>query len=152
MWSIRVLVVVVAIFMVSVAATATQPPDLPDPLEGPGVPQLKKSEVKRLNKAIAKFSAGDLQGANKALRKVSGTAAAQLLRLQIDFAVKTEPPVEQLKALCASNPDYAAAWVTLTQALQTSGDESAFGAESASFLTVVRNGRWVPVSTEQLSY
>jgi branched-chain amino acid transport system substrate-binding protein len=25
-------------------------------------------------------------------------------------------------------------------------------AESASFLTVVRNGRWVPVSTEQLSY
>ncbi len=102
-----------------------EPPDLPGPLDGPGHPELKKSSVKRINKAWAKFSAGDVSGARKALRKERDNPAGRLLGLQIDLTASPETALDGLIDLCTSHEDYAAAWVALTVAQEQTGDEDA---------------------------
>ncbi len=97
--------------------------DLPSPLDGPGVPDLKRKQVKRIDKAETKFVAGDILGAEKALRKAKDNPAGELLGLQLELATDSEPPIEQLSSLCSAQPEYAAAWVTLTRAQEAGGDE-----------------------------
>ncbi len=108
-----------------IGTSAAQSIDLPSPLEGPGHPTLKKSQIKRIDKAWKRFQAGDITGARKALRKVLDNPAGQLLALQIDLDGDPEPAVAPLSELCSSHEDYAAAWVTLATAQEKIGEEEA---------------------------
>ena len=122
---VRATLVVIALCLTPIGASTAQPVDLPSPLDGPGHPELKKSQVKRINKAWTKFSAGDVSGARKALRKELDNPAGQLLALQIDVTGSPEPPIDELTEFCSSHEDYGAAWVTLTAAQEHVGDEGA---------------------------
>ena len=105
------------------ASSAAAEPSLPGPLEGPGHPELARRDAKRISKAVDKLEAGDLDAATKAAAKAGDSAARRLLELQIEMAA-AEPPVQELERLCADNPTYAAAWVTLTEAASRSGDQA----------------------------
>jgi len=48
---------------------------LPGPLEGPGHPELKRRDAKRLAKAVAKLEAGDLEAASAAAAKAGSNPA-----------------------------------------------------------------------------
>jgi len=112
------------VFAVASIGGAADPVDFPGPLEGPGQPQLKRSETKRLAKAWGKLAAGDTSGASKAVRKVRENPAGELLVLQIRMVGDDDAPVEALGELCAKHPGYAAAWATLTTARERAGDET----------------------------
>jgi tetratricopeptide (TPR) repeat protein len=114
---------VASLVVVPCVAAAAQVFDLPSPLDGPGVPDLKRKQIKRIEKAEKKLAAGDMNGAAKVLRKVRDTPAGELLDLQLELALETEPPIQGLSSLCAAEPEYAAAWATLAQAQENGGDE-----------------------------
>ncbi len=114
--------ILAALALAATSAVAAQLA-LPGPLEGPGHPELKRRDAKRLAKAVAKLEDGDLAAASAAAAKAGDTPARELLELQIAMAA-AEPPVPELEQLCAGHPDYAAAWVTLSEAAARSGLES----------------------------
>ena len=111
-----------ALALLAGSAISAQP-NLPSPLEGPGRPELARRDGKRLAKAVAKLEAGDLAAARTAAAKAGDGPARRLLELQIAMAT-APPPVPELEQLCAANPSYAAAWVTLAEAAAASGLES----------------------------
>jgi len=114
---------VLAALALAVASAVAAQLALPSPLEGPGRPELKRRDAKRLAKAVTKLEDDDLAAASAAAAKASDTPARELLELQIAMAAE-EPPVPELEQLCAGHPDYAAAWVTLSEAAARSGLES----------------------------
>ena len=104
-----VLMAVAAAWLAGVGGAAVWP-DLPGPLDGPGHPELKRRDAKRIEKAVRELAAGDVSAAAKAAGKADDSPARRLIDLQIRMAESTEPPVEELRQLCADRPDYAAAW------------------------------------------
>lgn len=98
--------------------------EFPNPLDGPGAPTLSRSQTKKMGKAWTRLAAGRRTDAAKVVRKVADTTAGKLLALQIELTADGEAPIERLASLCASNPSYAAAWATLTVALEPSGNEA----------------------------
>jgi tetratricopeptide (TPR) repeat protein len=110
-----------ALLLAAVPVLVAALPDLPGPLQGPGHPELARRDAKRLGKAVAKLEDGDLAAARKAAAKASPSAARRLLELQLAMAESAEPPVPELEQLCADNPSYAAAWVTLAEAAELGG-------------------------------
>ena len=120
----QAVLIILAMCLITISVSATQAVDLPSPLDGPGRPELKKSQTKRIEKAWKRFEDGDLSGARKALRKAMNNPAGRLLALQIDLTADPEPPVDALTEFCVSHGDYASAWVTLTSARELMGDEA----------------------------
>lgn len=113
-----------AALLVAACSAAAAPVDLPDPLDGPGHPELAKRDVKRISKAVNSLRSGDLEGARKRAGKVGDSPARRLLNLQIRTAATPEPPVEDLEQLCSDQSGYAAAWVTLAIAAERIGTEA----------------------------
>jgi len=105
------------------AAAAIGTDDLPYPLSGPGHPELKKAEKKRMEKAwraLAKHNPGAVE---KSLRKAGDNAAVMLFRLQMDL-LEGDEALPGLVALVNQHDEYAAAWVTLSLAAEETGDEA----------------------------
>jgi hypothetical protein len=119
-----VLVGVLGALVLAPTSAVAAAPALPSPVEGPGCPELARRDAKRLAKAVTKLEAGDLAAAKKAAAKTGSSAARRLLELQVAMAESAEPPVPELELLCADNPGYAAAWVTLTEAASLAGREA----------------------------
>lgn len=111
-----------AALVLAAGPAAAAAPGLPGPLDGPGRPELARRDAKRIAKAAARLEHGDLEAASNGVAKAGDTAARRLLELQIEMAA-AEPPVQELERLCADNPAYAAAWVTLSEAATRSKDQ-----------------------------
>lgn len=105
------------------AFAATNPPGFPSPLSGPGVPAVKKSQQKKIERGWQDLIAGDLAKSRKRLSKVGDVPPARLLEIQIRV-VEQEPDVtSDLAAFCDRHQGYAAAWMTLSVAAEKNGDE-----------------------------
>jgi len=129
------------------ASAAAGEPSLPGPLEGPGHPELTRRNAKRIAKAVDRLEAGDLEAAGKAAAKAGDSAARRLLELQIEMAA-AEPPVQELERLCAGNPTYAAAWVTLAEAASRSGDQASALASARRSAELWPQSPWAPRAGE----
>ncbi len=98
--------------------------DLPSPLSGPGVPAVKRSQEKKIERAWRELAAGDLIESDKRVQRARDVAAGQLLKYQIQLIDGKSDVVDELVSFCGSYPDYAAAWLTLSIAAEDSGLEA----------------------------
>jgi tetratricopeptide (TPR) repeat protein len=108
----------------SMPANGTTSDGLPSPLTGPGVPQLKKSERRSIEKALKQLDRGRPDAAVKAARKAGSNAAASLLQVQIALAGGRGDQLSVLQQLVTDQPGYAAAWATLTVVTEAEGNEA----------------------------
>ncbi len=108
---------------VSAAAAATDSgQQLPSPLDGPGRPQLERSDQRRIEKALKALARGKPDSAAQNASRAGVSAPAELLRLQIRMLDAGEAPLAELQQMTVANPEYAAAWATLAVAAERSGD------------------------------
>jgi len=97
--------------------------DLPSPLIGPGVPEIKKSQRKKIERAWQELLAGDLEKSIKRAQRAGDSAPSHLLKQQIKLIKGEGGVVNELVSFCDSYPDYAAALMTLSVAAEDSGLE-----------------------------
>ena len=97
--------------------------DLPSPLSGPGVPEIKKSQTKKIGRAWRELLAGDLIESFKRVQRAADTPPGRLLVYQIQLVKGEKDTVDELVSFCKSYPDYSAAWMTLSVAAEESGRE-----------------------------
>lgn len=98
--------------------------DLPSPLAGPGVPEVKKSQRKKIDRGWRELAAGNLRESRKRSERAADSAPNRLLRFQIRIVEEKADAIDELGAFCKGHPEYAAAWMTLSFAAEHSGDES----------------------------
>jgi len=116
----------VAVLSISVAwpCGAVSPSDLPSPLAGPGVVEMKKSQYRRIDRAWREFLAGDHAESRKRAQRAGDLAPTRLLEFQILLQEGNLDGLDDLRALCEQQPNYAAAWITLSMAAEAAGLES----------------------------
>ena len=117
---------------------AVSPADLPSPLSGPGVAELKRGQQKKIRQAWQEFLDGDIAASRKKAHRAGDLVPTRLLEFQILLTRDDPAAFDGLRKLCESNPDYAAAWVTLSFAAE------AFGAESEAFSAADRGATLWP--------
>ena len=110
-------------FAVSGGAVDAEPTGFPSPLEGPGRPNLERSELKAFNKAESLYRKGRTQKALKKLANAGSGPAQQLLSLQITYARTDSQTLQGLRDLTQATPGYAAAWATLFRVAEETADE-----------------------------
>lgn len=142
----RILTATVTAAWLASAGVAAVRLDLPGPLDGPGHPELRRRDAKRIEKATNELGAGDLAAATRASGKADDSPARRLIDLQIRMAGTDEPPIEDLQRLCGDQPDYAAAWVTLAQAAEQSGAEAIALAAARRGGELWPDSRWAAVA------
>jgi len=96
----------------------------PSPLVGPGAPEVKRSEARKIRRGWDLLADGDTQAAAKKARKSGRSAAAALFRLQITLVRGSTDVRAELEATTQDHPDYAAAWLTRSVAAELAGDEA----------------------------
>jgi tetratricopeptide (TPR) repeat protein len=111
-------------FSAAAPSLAVSPADLPSPLSGPGVAELKRGQQKKIRQAWQEFLAGDLAASRKKALRAGDLVPTRLLELQILLTQGEASAFEGLGELCESHPDYAAAWVTLSLAAEAFATES----------------------------
>jgi tetratricopeptide (TPR) repeat protein len=114
----------VLVLALGLALTAAANDPLPDPLSGPGHPELSRAAQKRLDKAKNSLARGKTAAVEKALRKAGSSEAVTLFRLQMDLMSDAQDPTPALQELVDQHDGYAAAWITLSIAAERSGDEA----------------------------
>ncbi len=97
----------------------------PSPLSGPGLPPLDAQQREAVEAGVRHLAAGKPAEAAQAASAAGDVAAAKLLALQAAAVVTPTPAeTEALERLTSEHPDYAAAWITLSQVAEKTGDES----------------------------
>lgn len=116
------------------SAPATAPPvklDFPAPDSGPGRPDLSRADQEHINTGWKALLKGDAASARAIASQAGASSASELLKLQADLVGAAGDPVADLEKLAAAQPDYAAAWLTLSVAAENVEDE-ALALESAT--------------------
>jgi tetratricopeptide (TPR) repeat protein len=104
----------------AVSETATP---LPNPLAGPGVGEISKSQRKKIDRGWRSRIDGDVEKSRKRMSAVSELPAAQLLELQLRRDEGADVTAS-LHSFCLAHPDYAVAWVTLSVAAEETEHEA----------------------------
>jgi len=138
-WSLVTAFLIAGYSFVSAAAGID---DLPYPLSGPGHPELKKSQKKRMNKAWVSLTKGNRSAAEKSLRKAGTSEATTLIRLQMDLLSGDGEPLSGLVELANQDEGYAAAWVTLSLAAEWAGDEAIAFASAGRVAELWPDSKW----------
>jgi tetratricopeptide (TPR) repeat protein len=115
-----------AVFLAVGAATAgvaVDGIDLPSPLAGPGVPAIKRSQMKKIDRGWRELAAGDLAESRNRAARAGDVPPARLLGTQIQLVEGASGVVDELIAFCDQQPGYAAAWITLSVAAELAGSE-----------------------------
>ncbi len=107
------------------AGVAVDGIDLPSPLAGPGVPAIKKSQMKKIDRGWRELAAGDLSESRNRAEKAGDVPPAQLLGYQIQLVEGTLGTIDELGGFCDRQPGYAAAWITFSVAAELAGSELA---------------------------
>jgi hypothetical protein len=97
--------------------------DLPSPLAGPGVAELKKSQIKKIDRGWRELATGDTDAARKRAQRAGGVPPATLLEYQASLVERGTDVVDSLGEFCDRHPGYAAAWVTMSVAAEHAGLE-----------------------------
>ncbi len=105
----------------------------PSPLAGPGVPDVKRSQAKKIERGWRELVAGDPIESLKRAERAPDVAPTRLLKYQIRIVKGETDTVGELAAFCRELPAYAAAWMTLSVAAENAGNE-------ASALDAARRG------------
>jgi len=120
--------------LVAAFGCAPQPPiiqpvpelaDVPSPLSGPGVPGIDATDRSAVQEGWNRLLMGDTTAARAAVRPADRSPSARLLMLQSEL-VGGDPgrSVDGLRELVSEEPDYAAAWASLSMAAERSGQEA----------------------------
>jgi len=104
-------------------ACAGDLPRLPSALEGPGVPELGRRQARHLERSVHELEHGNLAAAVKRATKAGAVSPAHLVLAQCKLLEGADDAQSELEALCEWNPEYAAAWLTLSVAAEAAGDE-----------------------------
>ncbi len=116
------------------SAPATAPPvrlDFPAPDTGPGRPDLTRADQDHIDNGWKTLLSGDAASVRAIASQAGANPAAELLSLQAVIVAKSADPLSGLERLAAAEPDYAAAWLTLSVAAENTEDE-ALALEAAS--------------------
>lgn len=96
----------------------------PSPLAGPGGPTLDRPQEKSITAAWSALVSGQMSSARVQAVAAGSLAQAQLLSSQIQMEeTNYEQSMTALQSLTDHHPEYAAAWVTLSQAAELAGSE-----------------------------
>lgn len=96
----------------------------PSPLSGPGRPEIDSHEKRLVERGWNALLSGRIEDATAAAAKAGDNDPARLLAAQVGLVAKTDPSGE-LRAIVGRHPDYAAAVLTLSLALERIDDEQA---------------------------
>jgi len=121
--SVTALVAGISAVLCASLCAALSPTDFPSPLRGPGVEAMKRSQHKKIDRAWRDFLAGDHAKSRKRTRRAGDLNAARLLELQLLLQEGKLDDVDELRSICGRQPDYAAAWFTLSIAAEDAGLE-----------------------------
>ncbi|MFV2073813.1 MAG: tetratricopeptide repeat protein [Thermoanaerobaculales bacterium] len=109
------------------STTAVGPPPhlgFPSPDSGPGGPTLDRSDQRQIERGWTALETGDTAAARLSAGRAGENPAAQLLELQATVSAKDGDPLVGLEELTTTQPEYAAAWLTLSVAAEQAGHES----------------------------
>jgi tetratricopeptide (TPR) repeat protein len=109
------------------SAPATAPPvrlDFPAPDTGPGRPDLSRADHDAINDGWRALLKGDPATARASAAKSPSNAASELLSLQASLVAKDNDVVPKLQRMTKDHSEYAAAWLTLSVAAESSSDEA----------------------------
>jgi tetratricopeptide (TPR) repeat protein len=110
--------------LVAFPCGALAPTDFPSPLAGPGIAKLKRSQYKKIDRAWREFLAGNHAESRKRAQRVADLAPTRLLQFQVLLQEGNFDDMADLRSFCTQQPDYAAAWITLSIAAETAGLEA----------------------------
>ena len=96
----------------------------PSPTSGPGHPELDRGAQRHLEDGWQSLLRGDSTGARSAASQSGSNSAATLLELQSTVIGNNRGTIQGLEELTASQPDYAAAWLTLSAAAEKADNEA----------------------------
>ena len=108
------------------SAPATAPPvrlDFPAPDSGPGRPDLSRADQEHIEKGWKALLSGDPASARAIASQAGVNPAAELLSMQAALVASSGDPVSGLEQLATEEPEYAAAWLTLSVAAENADDE-----------------------------
>lgn len=109
--------------LIMAPAIADASAEVPDPLSGPGIGEMKKSQRKKIDRGWRALNEGDHVTSRKRIRSVAQLPAAQLLELQILRQEQAPGLTELMKSFCDKHSAYAAAWITLSISAEEAGLE-----------------------------
>lgn len=111
------------------ATAPTAPPparlDFPSPTSGPGAPELDTATAKTIESGWSSLSRGDAAAARASADRAGAGPASRLLQLQADIVAGGTDTAPALEQLAEEQPLYAAAWLTLSTAAESAGNEVA---------------------------
>lgn len=110
-------------------ATAPQeaPPTrlaFPSPAAGPGHPVIDRAAQRSIDAGWNDLLESDANAARKSAAQAGPGPAAELLGLQAMIVADDGDPIPGLRRLTDAQPDYAAAWITLSVAAEEANNES----------------------------
>jgi tetratricopeptide (TPR) repeat protein len=120
-------VVLAAMWMVAPMTTVVaeaQTLGFPMPTRGPGAPTVSRSDQRKIERAWTQLAEGKIAAARKRASRVKDPVVGHLLRDQITMVEGIDDARAALESLVTDNPEYAAAWLTLSVAGERSGDEA----------------------------
>jgi len=108
------------------SAPATAPParlDFPAPNAGPGRPDLSHAEQNHIDQGWQALLKGDATSARTIATQAGANPAAELLSLQAALVAGSGDPISDLERLTTDESQYAAAWLTLSVAAESTDNE-----------------------------
>ncbi len=133
----------------SMSGCATAPPatpparlDFPSPDTGPGRPTIDRRAQRNVDAGWNELLRGDAAAARKSAAKAGTGPAAELLGLQTTIVVSDGDPIPGLHRLTDAQPDYAAAWITLSVAAEKADNEALALAAAERGAGLVSAKRW----------
>ena len=116
---------------ISMSGCATAPPvtapaklAFPSPDTGPGHPVIDRAAKRTINAGWNDLLEGDVDAARKSAARAGPGPAGELLGLQAMIVAGDGDPIPGLRRLTDTQPDYAAAWITLSVAAEKANDEA----------------------------
>jgi tetratricopeptide (TPR) repeat protein len=116
--------------------------DFPSPDSGPGRPALDKPERRHIDDGWRALRRGDAAAARASATQAGVTPASRLLELQA-AVVAGDHSTRGLEALTGTDPDYAAAWLTLAVAAESDANEGLALRAAARGADLWPDARWV---------
>jgi hypothetical protein len=109
------------------SAPAKAPPvrlDFPAPDTGPGRPDLSRADRDAIDDGWQALLSGDPAAARANAAKGTANPASELLSAQAALVANDDDVVPRLQRLTEDHSEYAAAWLTLSVAAESSNDEN----------------------------
>ena len=133
----------------SMSGCATAPPvtapatlAFPSPDSGPGRPVIDRAAQRAIDAGWNELLRGDAGAARKSAARAGSGSAAELLGLQATIVAGDGDPIPGLRRVTDAQPEYAAAWITLSVSAEQANDEALAIAAADRGADLWSIGRW----------